>query len=304
MPPLSEYLKIIVFIIIIVQFLPPIITSAKKRYTDWLEVKTHVGVVTINDDLIEDTNNYAKDLKKFFKDPSIKAIVLKIDSPGGAPAACQELFLEINELKKEYGKPVIVYAENFCASGSYYIACAADHIITQPATFVGAIGVYMAFPNFHEFLESYKIKYTAIQTGTYKSPSLYLQELTSDQKKMFQSLTDDTYAQFVSDVMLRRPQLAKRDKAQWADGKTFTGRQALELGLIDELGSQSTLVRALKAKAPIEGEIVWVHPPQPGLFASLFSTKDDSEYDGQNVKGFSKNALKALFATICKPTCS
>ncbi len=304
MARLTTLLKNIILLIIVIQLLPPFITSLKQRYHDWHETKSHVGVVTIDDSLITNTNSYAHELKKLFKDPLIKAIVLKIDSPGGTPAACQELFYEINELKKDFMKPVIAYAENFCTSGSYYIACAADHIITQPATFVGTIGVYLAFPNFHEFLENHKIKYTSIQTGAYKSPSLYLQELTPEQKKMFQSLTDDTYAQFVNDVVARRPHLAKLDKTKWADGKTFTGRQALELGLIDELGSQSTLVRALRAKAAIEGEIVWVHRPQAGFFSSLFSSKEASEYENTQSHGVGKSVLHSLLFSLMQPQCS
>lgn len=304
MARLSTLLMNIVLLIIVIQLLPPFITSLKQHYHDWHETKSHVGVVTIDDALITNTNSYAHELKKMFKDPLIKAIVLKIDSPGGTPAACQELFYEINELKKEYVKPVIAYAENFCTSGSYYIACAADHIITQPATFVGTIGVYLAFPNFHEFLQDHKISYTAIKTGTYKSPSLYLQELTPDQKKMFQSITDDTYAQFVNDVMARRPHLAKIDKAKWADGKTFTGRQALELGLIDELGSQSALIRTLRAKAALEGEIVWVHKPQAGFLSFLFSSKDSSEYESSKTQSIGKSVLHSLIFNLMQPQCS
>ncbi len=300
MARIAEILKNILFLMVIIQFLPSLIVTGKRYYSDLFEPKTRIGIVSLEGMLI-DTNKSAKQIKKFFKDPNIKAIVLKIDSPGGAPAACQELFYEINDLKKQYLKPVIAYGENFCASGAYYIASAADHIITQPATIVGSVGVYIGFPNFHDFLQHHKIKYTMVETGSYKSSGLLFRDLTPQQRTMFQSITDDTYAQFIQDVLSKRPQLSKIEKKEWADGKAFTGRQALALGMIDEIGSQSTLVRAIKSKAPIEGEISWVHAEKPGLFSRLFQSDQDSEYDGQTTSILRTSFAQTLMNWLTQP---
>ena len=128
MSRLSDYLKSLFLVILIINFLPGALSGVRKYASDLWETKTKVGVVTITG-VITNTERYANQLKKFFKNNEIKAIVLKIDSPGGAPGAAQALFQEIKDLKKEHVKPVIAYSENLCASAAYYFAAAADHII-------------------------------------------------------------------------------------------------------------------------------------------------------------------------------
>ncbi len=276
MASFSSYLKNIFLIVLLVQIFPPFLKTLRKYYTDATELKTKIGVVSIKG-TISESEPYARQLRKLFKDPEIKAIVLKIDSPGGTSGAGQALFQEINDLKQEHVKSVIAYSENVCASAAYYVACAADHIVTQPATLVGNIGAVIAYPNFQDLMEQLKIKYTAIETGTFKGGALFFKDLTPEQRAMFQSLTDDTYAQFIRDVAQRRPKLAALDPKKWADGKTFTGHQALQLGLIDSVGAQAALVRALRAKAPIEGEIVWITSPTPSIVMRLFGTGESAE---------------------------
>lgn len=303
MPRFSDYLKNIFWVILIINFLPGVFSAFRKYTSDFWETKTKVGVVSIGG-MITSSDRYAAQLKKFFKNPEIKAIVLKIDSPGGAPGAAQALYQEIRDLKKEHVKTVIAYSENLCASAAYYIACAADHIITQPSTLVGSIGVFIGYPNLQEFIEQYKIKYTTIQSGDYKAAGLLFKDLTPQQRSMLQSITDDTYKQFVQDVAARRPKVATVDPKVWADGKTLSGQQALKLGLIDEIGSQTALAKALKKKAPIEGEITWVHPAKPGVFASLFGKEEEESDDDQNASvasSWTSSCVKALFDRLSSP---
>lgn len=296
----SDYLKNILLIVIIVQFIPGFFHVFKHMYESVTESKTKVGVVPIRG-LIVDSNRYVKELKKFFKDPSIKAIVLKIDSPGGAPGTAQAVFQEVKALKHQYVKPVIAYSENLCASAAYYIACSADHIITQSSSLVGSIGVYMGYPNLQEFIEQYKIKYTTIQTGDYKTAGMIFKDLTPQQRAMFQSITDDTYQQFVKDVASRRPKVASADPKKWADGKVFTGKQAFDLGLVDELGSLSTVIKTIKCKVQVDEDITWVYPPKRGLFERVFGSEETEFEEDSETSSISKAITKAVVETACTP---
>ena len=298
----TTYLKNILLIAILIQLVPPLVRNLQQYYMGLSQVKTKVGVLRIKG-MITEGEPYLTFLRSYFKDPSIKAIVLKIDSPGGASGAAQALFQEINDLKQDNVKTVIAFSENACTSAAYYVACAADYIITQPSTLVGSIGVYIGYPNFEEFLNQIKIRYNTIETGAYKAGSLFFKDLTPDQRAMFQSLTDETYAQFVRDVAQRRPKVASLDTKKWADGKTFTGSQALKLGLVDELGSQATLIRVLRAKAPIEGEILWVFPPQQSTISKIFGMMSSTEANTEEVHTQARvyGALRAMVDFFTAP---
>ncbi|HVX01057.1 MAG TPA: signal peptide peptidase SppA [Candidatus Babeliaceae bacterium] len=276
MAKLSDYFKSIFFLLIIVQFTPYIVKSIRKNYANFLEPKIKVGVITFKDEL-SSSSTYLKDLRDFFMDPSIKAIVLKMtECPGGRAGTSQALFREILDLKKTYNKAIITYIENLCASGGYYVAAATDYIIATPSAFVGSIGVYIPQPYFKDFIEQFKIKYNMIQTGEYKTAGSPWREMTDQEKALLQSLTNDTYEQFVQDMAHQRPQLSLAQANEWANGKVFTARQALGT-LVDELGSQSTVEQALRKRAPIEGDIEWVKPHHPNSLLSLLSDQDDEE---------------------------
>ncbi len=296
----GQYLKNIFFIILILQFLPLLFVNIRKVFENALSPKARVGVIPIKG-IIMDTNRYATQVKKYFEDDSIKAIVLKIDSPGGAPAAAQELFQQIIDLKKEHNKPVIAYAENLCASAAYYIAIAADHIIAQPASMVGSIGAFIAFPSLQTFMEQYKIKYTVIQSGSYKTGPVIFRDLTPKQKNMLQELTDDTYDQFKKAVVSRRPSLSLDTQKQWADGQVFSGAKGLQIGLIDQLGSHVTLSKEVRERAAIEEDIVFVYPPKPSVFKKLFGTEEQAEYDEPQISiwpSFLQKPLERLVTPI------
>ncbi|BDC34390.1 hypothetical protein Noda2021_03480 [Candidatus Dependentiae bacterium Noda2021] len=257
--------------------IPGLIEGMKKLYLRNFDTRTAVGVVPIKG-TIYDSSSYVKQLNTFFKDQDIKAILLKMECPGGASGASQTVFNEILTLKKEHSKPVIAWVENMCASGGYYIAIAADHIVSSPSAIIGSIGVYSPFLfQLKDFLEYHKIKYAPVQAGYYKSATNPLQERTPEQTAMLQSLLDDTYNQFITDVAQQR-KLPIENQKEWADGKIFTGKQALALGLIDTIGAHAEVVNAIKQKAMIEKDIRWVHPPvKGGLFASLSGEQKDTD---------------------------
>ena len=274
MAAISDYLKNIFWILLLIQVAPPIIKAIKKQYTDLLEPKTKVGVITLKGTLYS-ADSYVKSFKSFFENDSIKAILLKIDCPGGAAGTSQAIFNELKIRKQEYNKPVVAVIENIAASGGYYVACAADHIIATSSAFVGSIGVYVAHPYFKDFIEQYKIKYEIIKAGKYKTVGNPFAELNPQDRELLEGLTKNVYEQFVSDVRQQRPGVPA-DTNVWAEGKIFTGQQALQLKLIDEIGSSSTATNALRAQAHIEGEIDWVFPSKDRSWITNIFYPDES----------------------------
>lgn len=269
-------LSTVFWIILILTMVPQLAKIAKDQYENIVHPKTSVGVVTIKGALYKATPVITH-LKEFFENKAIKAIILKIDSPGGLAGTAQTIFSEINHYKKVYPqKYVIALVENMAGSGGYYIAAAANHIIASPGAFIGSIGSYIQHPNFREFIEQYKVKYEVIKSGAYKTAGNPLLDLSPEQKALFQSLSDDVYRQFVKDVARQRPQLPADIKV-WADGKIFTGEQAYHLKLIDELGSPATVLQVLKDRAKIEGPINFVKPPKKSMVSSFFGADSDDD---------------------------
>ncbi|CDK30410.1 signal peptide peptidase SppA [Candidatus Babela massiliensis] len=276
MPRFVDYLKNIFFILVLLQVAPSLIKNLKKQYSNVLEAKTKVGVITIKDALYN-SDDYVSDIKDYFKDKSIKALVLKINCPGGAAGTSQAIFNEIKHWQGVNNKYVIAFVENLAASGGYYVASAANYIISTPGAFIGSIGSYIAHPMFKDFIEQFKVKYEVIKSGDYKTVGNPFLETTDAQRQMLQGLSDNVYKQFVHDVAIQRPKLSGNVK-EWADGRIFTGQQALQIGLVDELGSQSTVITALKEKVGITTEIEWVKPKKRGNFIqTLLSNDDDSD---------------------------
>lgn len=290
MATFSDALKNIFWLLLILQFAPVLIRSIKQQYSDLFEAKTRVGVINIKGTLYK-AGSYVRDLKTLFENDAIKAIVLKIESPGGTAGTAQTIFNEINHYKSQYpNKYIVSLVENIAASGGYYVACAANHIITSPSAFIGSIGSYIQHPDFKDFIEYYKIKYDVIKAGEYKTAGNPLLELTPAQKTLFQSIADDVYRQFIRDVSRQRPHLPA-DTKLWADGKIFTGEQALALHLIDEIGSPATVARVLKDQAHIEGKIEWVKPVKKrGFLAGLFAQDTEDDQD---------SSLKSWVNSIC-----
>lgn len=271
-----DYLKNAFLVLIFLQFTPSLLDNLRKQYNKYIKPKTSVGLISIQG-VITDSSPYIKHINGFFQDPDIKALLLKIDSPGGAAASSQAIHQEILLLKKDFHKPVIVLVENTCASGGYYIAAAADYIIAPGTSLIGSIGAYLPYYfHFKEFIEQFKISSTSVKAGTYKSLGDPFVPATPQGIALLQGVLDDTYQQFASDIAATR-NLSMNTIAVWADGKVFSGRQALQLGLIDELGSWYAAIKVIKEKALIEGDIEWIKPPQPNSWSTLFGLNQDDE---------------------------
>jgi protease-4 len=224
-----------------------------KRSLVWGE---HVGVVTV-EGIIRNSLEITRQLDDFGKDNSVKAIVVRIDSPGGGVTPAQEIHDAILSVKKK--KKVVASMGAIAASGGYLIACAADRIVASPGTVTGSISAIMHFANVEELLKKIGLKSSVIKSGRFKDIGSPTRPMTEDEKALIQSLVDDTYDQFL-DVVAKDRRISKDDLRKIADGRLFTGRQARKLGLVDELGDLSYAVRLAGTLSGIKGEPDAVYP--------------------------------------------
>lgn len=294
MARVTNYLKNIFFILILLHIAPPIIKGVIKNYSSMMEPKTQVAFLPIKG-VLYDSTHYVHYLRKFFKDNDIKAILLRVECPGSAAATGEIIAHEIELLKKEFPKPIITLCENICTSGAYYIAASTDHIIAAPSTFVGSIGSTLPYQfRFNKLLKQHNIEYKEITSGSYKNSTDPFTETTPEQMAMLQALSDDSYQNFVEHVAHRRHKLAKEKANEWANGKLFTGNQGYKLGLVDQIGSHSDAIAKIKELAIIVGEIEWVKPEPKSSLLSLLTSNDDGESSQ-----LQSNTLHTNLDTIC-----
>lgn len=209
-----------------------------------------VGIVTITG-VITDSHNVVEDLKKFGDDRTVRAIVLRIDSPGGGVAASQEIFQGILEIRKK--KKVVASLGALAASGGYLVACGADEIVANPGTVTGSISALMQFPNVEELFKKLGVKSTVVKSGKFKDIGSPLRPVTPEEKALLQALVDDIYEQFL-DVIVKSRNIPKEELKKIADGRVFTGKMAKELKLVDHLGDLNYAVDQAGRLAGIKGK--------------------------------------------------
>lgn len=200
---------------------------------------------------INNSNEIIRQLKKYAKDTSIPALVLDIDSPGGGVVPSQEIYEEVLKFKEE-GKKVVASLRGLGASGGYYVACAADTIVANPGTLTGSIGVIFEFPVIQELFKKIGVRFEVVKRGELKEVGTWNRPMTKEERDLLQSVIDDTYDQFVKAVVEGRG-LDQEKVLELADGRVFTGRQAKDLGLIDELGDLEDAIKIAGKMGGIEG---------------------------------------------------
>lgn len=210
-----------------------------------------IAVVEVNDVIFSSEHTVAQ-IKKFREDKSIKAIILRVNSPGGGVAASQEIYEEVKRTR-DSGKPVVVSMGSIAASGGYYISCGANLIVANPGSLTGSIGVIMQFVNFKDLAEKLGIKHTTIKSGDLKDSGNPFRDVNSRDSVYFQDIIDNTFSQF-TEVVSRERKLNMDTLMKYANGRVFTGLQAKEYGLIDSLGTFEDAVRITASLAGIEGE--------------------------------------------------
>jgi protease-4 len=212
--------------------------------------------------LIADSESTIEQLKKFAKDDSVKAIVLRINSPGGGVGPSQEIYEEVRKLS---GKKVVVASMGaLAASGGYYIACAAQKIYANPGTITGSIGVIMQFVNVKDLIEKIGLKGMVVKSGAFKDIGSPVRDMRPEERELLQSVIDNVHSQFVGAVAESR-KMDREKVAMIADGRIFSGEQAKALGLVDVLGNLEDAVAEAGKMAKIEGEPRVVTPPKKKL---------------------------------------
>jgi len=212
--------------------------------------------------IITDAEPYIEQLRKFAKDDSVKAIVLRINSPGGGVGPSQELYEEVRKLRGK--KPVVASMGAVAASGGYYIACGAQKIYANPGTITGSIGVLMQFVNVQDLIEKIGVRGMVVKSGAFKDMGSPIRRMTPEERRLLQAVIDNVHGQFVEAVAAGRG-LDGRRVAAMADGRIFSGEQAKELGLVDALGNLQDAVAEAGRMAKIEGEPRVVTPPKKRL---------------------------------------
>jgi protease-4 len=209
-----------------------------------------IGLVELEGEISE-SESVVDQLDRMQRDPTVKAVVLRLDSPGGGVAASQEIYDAVRRLRDE-GKPVVASMAGVAASGAYYVACAADSIVANPGTLTGSIGVIMSFPNTEELFRKVGVKFETIKTGKFKDVGSMWRPMTDDERTLLQEVLGNVYDQFV-DAIVEGRGMAKEDILPYAVGRIFSGDQAMEYGFVDRLGSLEDAIEMASDMAGIEG---------------------------------------------------
>jgi len=220
-----------------------------------LALGSKVGLVEVTGTIVN-SGPVVDEILRFARDDGIKAIVVRLESPGGVVAASQEIYDQLRKVRAE-GKPVVASMGGIAASGAYYVACGADSIVANPGTLTGSIGVIMTFPNTQELFKKIGIDMQVVKTGEFKDIGSMSRPLTPEERQLLGDVIGDVYDQFVTVVATER-RLDVEAVKRIADGRILTGRQALKLGLVDRLGSFRDAVQLAGKLAGIRGEPVVV----------------------------------------------
>ncbi len=208
---------------------------------------------------ILDSKEFVEQLKDYGKRSGVRAVVIRINSPGGGVVASQEIYEAIKKFRAETNKKVVVSMASVAASGGYYVACGADRIFANPGTITGSIGVIAEWYNYGDLLQWAKMKNVVIKSGAMKDAGSATRPLTEEEKAYFQSLINNMYGQFVSAVAGSR-KMKEDDVRKLADGRVYTGQEAKANRLVDELGTFEDAVAATAKMAGISGEPKLVSP--------------------------------------------
>ncbi len=212
-----------------------------------------VGIVKIEGILGMDVDTFSiiEQVKQYRKDSSIKAMVLRVNSPGGAVAPAQEIYAELKKFREK--KSIVASMGTLAASGGYYVSIAANKIVANPGTMTGSIGVIMEIPNVEGLMGKIGIKNEIIKSGRNKDMASMFRGMTKEERELLQALLDDVHDQFIEAVAEGR-NMDIDDVRRIADGRVFTGRQAVKLGLVDELGTLEDAILIAARFGGIEGE--------------------------------------------------
>jgi protease-4 len=239
--------------------------------------KPGIGLVEVKG-MILDSRETVRQLRHFLKKDDIKAVVLRVDSPGGVVAPSQEIYEEVKRFAAQ--KKIIVSMGSLAASGGYYISAPATLIYANPGTITASIGVLIKLSNIEALMDKIGIKSTVIKTGKFKDAGSPVRELTAEDRAMFQSVIDSTHTQFIRAVASGR-KLPEDEVRRIADGRVLSGEQALALKLVDRLGTLQDAIEEAGRLAGIKGEPEVILPPKKKVnYLDLLSGGVEESFDG------------------------
>lgn len=268
--------------------------AASRGDTGTFSLSTHrVAVVPIEGPIMDARETVDK-LEEYAESSTVKAIVVRINSPGGAIAPSQEIYSQILRIREETGKPVVASFDSIAASGGFYIASACDQIVANPGSITGSIGVILQWLEFEDLIKWAKMRPETITSGALKSAGSPFQKLSDEERQYLQRVVNQLHQQFVKAVAAgRKGKISEADVARLADGRVFTGEEALALKLVDRLGTLHDAVRVAGEAAGIEGEpaMVYPKPRRPTLVDMLGAGETKTLVD----KVMGRNAAQFLY---------
>ncbi|HQR16259.1 MAG TPA: signal peptide peptidase SppA [Nitrospira sp.] len=227
--------------------------------------------------VILDAQATISELKHYSENPLVKAIVLRIDSPGGGVVPSQEIHDAVKRVKNKSNKAIIASMGTVAASGGYYIAAATDRIIANPGSLTGSIGVIMEMANFEGLMKKVGVEGVVIKSGRFKDVGSPVRKMSDEERKLLQSVMDDVHQQFIQAVADGRS-LEVSEVEPLADGRIYTGRQAKEARLIDELGDLDDAIHIAADIAGMEGEPKVVEPRKRFSFRDIIESRWSSVF--------------------------
>ncbi|MGZ3495509.1 MAG: signal peptide peptidase SppA [Thermodesulfobacteriota bacterium] len=256
--------------------------SGRFAFGDKIAIVEVKGVIAQSSAVIEE-------LQQYLADDGVKAIVLRVDSPGGGVGPAQEIHREIMRIRSTSKKKVVTSMGSVAASGGYYIACASDRIVANPGTITGSIGVIMQFSNLEELLKKIGVKGVVLKSGEHKDIGSPFREMTPEEKKIMQDVLDNVHEQFIQAVADGR-KLDRSKVAQIADGRILTGEQAKNLGLVDQLGNLQDTIDITAKMVGIEGKPNIIYPKRKiSIWDLLMRDMASAIVDALTEKGYELN---------------
>jgi protease-4 len=240
-----------------------------------------VAIVSIEGEILE-SRDAVEALHKYADNSSVKAIVMRINSPGGAIAPSQEIYEAIRSTSSKSGKPVIASLDSVAASGGFYIASACDEIVANPGSITGSIGVIMQWMDMKDLLSWAKVKPETITSGAMKAAGSPYRDLSDAERTYLQHVSDQLHAQFIHAVAVgRKGKISEAEVGKIADGRIFTGEEALGLKLVDKLGNLDDAVALAAKRAKVAGRPGLIYPRRHdrGLFELLTSSDAQSSVE-------------------------
>ncbi len=231
-----------------------------------------IGVLQIKG-LIADSRDYLLSLREMLRRSDIKAVVVRVESPGGSVGASQEIYYELKKIARV--KPVVVSMGSVAASGGYYVSLAGKPIYALPGTITGSIGVILEIPNFEELMKKLGVKAEVIKSGKFKDAGAFYRNLSSEERKYLEKKVENIHNQFINAISRARGLPLEKVKSI-ADGRIFTGEEAVKIGLVDKLGNFWDAVEEAKRQAHLTKASIVFFPKEKSFIEKLFQGKAKS----------------------------